>query len=129
MKRLATLAALSVAMLLMTTGAASAGGDPRGPHGWLCVLDLGAWHCVSPGVEKNLGGPTAPSVNFVCDDPYDPVCAGNAVRVGPPEGTHFAGTENLIRADLYAGQPCPRGTSGLVELPFGTYYYCHHYGG
>lgn len=48
---------------------------------------------------------------------------------GPPEGTHFAGTENLIRIDVYGGQPCPQGNSGIVELPFGIYFFCHHDGG
>lgn len=120
--------------LLMVGGTASAKGEPQGPHvqGWICILDLGTWHCVPPGVLANFGGPSGPSLNWECDDPDDPLCGEanfGAVSVGPPEGTHFVGTENLIRIDVYGGQPCPQGTSGVVDLGVATYFFCHHYDG
>jgi len=44
------------------------------------------------------------------------------------DGT-FAGTETLIRADLFAGQPCP--TDQWLPVPpwlsTPTYYACHHF--
>ncbi|HEX6400069.1 MAG TPA: hypothetical protein VF108_06315 [Actinomycetota bacterium] len=132
MKRLGTIVVAVLAMLSLGAAPAGAKGDPQGPHirEWFCILDLGTWHCVPPGVLATSGGPSEPSVNWECDDPADPLCSqddAGAVVFGPPDGTHFAGTENLIRADLYAGQPCPQGTSGFVPLPFGDYQYCHHY--
>lgn len=128
MRRLVTVVVMIGALAVVTTGTAAAShkGEPQGPHKkqWLCVVDLFTWHCVPPGVLANLGGPSGPSLNWECDDPEDPLCGPDnwgAVTFGPPEGTHFVGTENLIRADLVpqGGLPCPRGTSGFVELPFG----------
>ncbi|HYZ11788.1 MAG TPA: hypothetical protein VE962_07815 [Actinomycetota bacterium] len=133
MRRWEVITVLAGALLVGAVGQATARGVPQGPEGWFCVLDLGTWHCSPQGVDKNLGGPSAPSVNFECDQPGDSLCVNDPTdpddefSIGPPAGTHFVGTENLIRIDLYAGQPCPRGTSGVVELPFGTYRYCHHY--
>ena len=134
MKRLVLALVLSAVPLLMLSGPVFAKGDPQGPDvkDWFCILDLGTWHCVPQGVLANFGGPSGPSVNWECDDPGDDLCAPanfGAVSFGPPAGTHFVGTENLIPSDLYAGQPCPRGTSGFVDLGVADYHYCHHYGG
>lgn len=134
MKRLAAVAALLAALLVLSAGTASAKGEPQGPdvQGWFCILDLGTWHCVPPGVLANFGGPSGPSVNWECDDPSDDLCGEEnfgAVSEGPPEGTHFVGTENLIRIDVYGGQPCPQGTSGFVDLGVATYFFGHYYGG
>jgi hypothetical protein len=132
-RQLAALLVLCGVLLLATATTASAKGEPQGPDvkDWFCILDLGTWHCVPQGVLANFGGPSGPSVNWECDDPNDALCGPanyGAVSLGPPPGTHFVGTENLIRADLYAGQPCPRGTSGFVDLGVAVYWYCHHYG-
>ena len=50
------------------------------------------------------------------------------LQVFKPDGT-FAGTELLLRADLYAGQPCPQDSLPTWDLlPFsGGYYACHHF--
>ncbi len=133
MKRFGAVFVLAAALLLVASGTASAKGDPQAVQNWPCFLSPGfpTWHCVSPGVLKHFGGPSVPSLNFECAEPGDPVCETDelAVSIGPPEGTHFAGTENLIRMDLYAGQPCPRGLSAIDVGPFGIYFGCHHYGG
>lgn len=143
MKRLMVMAMTLVVLSVVATGTAAAShkGEPQGPHkqGWPCFLDLFTWHCASPGVLNSLGGPSGPSLNWECTDPADllpgGLCGeeswGVAVSVGPPAGTHFVGTENLIRADLVPddGLPCPTGASGFVELFFGTYFFCHHYPG
>lgn len=133
MKRLVTIATLAGALLLAMTGTVVAKGDAQGAQKWTCIFftdpvdGAHTWHCIPPGVEANLGGPPGPSLNFVGGiDPQNPPPDGS-VRIGPPPGAEFVGTENLIRADLYAGQPCPQGTSGFVALPFGEYHWCHHY--
>lgn len=136
MKRFALALMVFAVPLLVLGGPGLAKGDPRGPDAkdWICILDLGTWHCVPQGVLANFGGPSGPSVNWECDDPADNLDEGlcgrdsyGAASLGPPAGTHFVGSENLIRADLYAGQPCPRGTSGFVDLGVAVYWYCHHY--
>lgn len=135
MKRLAVLIAACGALILATSGAALGKGGPQGPvkNGWFCVLDLGTWHCASPGVLANLGGPSGPSLNWECNDPaeYEPggICGEpyGQVSFGPPEGTVFVGTEQLIRIDVYGGQPCPQGSSGFVDLGVAVYWFCHHY--
>jgi hypothetical protein len=48
------------------------------------------------------------------------------LRVFFPSG-EFAGTEHLMRADLYQGQPCPQDNLATWDLlPFG-YRACHHF--
>ena len=86
--------------------------------GWDCspqVLIVGYYHCAPPGKPSVLdminGNTSAPSI---------------VLRVFNPNGS-FAGTEQLLRADLYQGQPCRQ--DGLDEwglLPFG-YRACHHF--
>ena len=86
--------------------------------GWDCnpqILIIGYYHCAPPGKPSVLdminGDTSAPSI---------------VLRVFNPDGS-FAGTEQLLRADLYQGQPCPQ--DGLAEwglLPFG-YRACHHF--
>lgn len=139
MKRLALALVLSAVPLLMLSGTVFAKGDPQGPQKqqWLCALDMQTWHCIPPGenVEAVLAGeaPSAPSLNWECDVPDDPLCDGFALSfTGPPEGTHFVGTENGIRADLYAGQPCPRNTPVPIDFTGDgnpDYVFCHHYAG
>ena len=87
--------------------------------GWDCnplVLIGGHYHCSPPGrpsVADIIAGTDVPSVVH---------------QVFLPDG-RFAGTEILIRADLYAGQPCPTDQWLPVPpwLPFPQYYACHHF--
>ena len=86
--------------------------------GWDCnpqFLIIGYYHCAPPGKPSVLdminGDTSAPSI---------------VLRVFNPDGS-FAGTEQLLRDDLYQGQACPQ--DGLAEwgpLPFG-YRACHHF--
>jgi hypothetical protein len=88
--------------------------------GWDCnplILIGGHFHCSppgKPGVQDILDG-TATSPSIVH-------------QVFRSDGT-FAGTETLIRADLFAGQPCPTDQWLPVPpwLPTPTYYACHHF--
>ena len=88
--------------------------------GWDCdplILIGGHFHCSPPGKEGVLeiinGTATSPSIVH---------------QVFRADGT-FAGTETLIRADLFAGQPCP--TDQWLPVPpwmsTPTYYACHHF--
>ncbi len=87
--------------------------------GWDCdplVLIGGHYHCSPPGKDGVLeilaGTATAPSIVH---------------QVFRPDGS-FAGTETLIRADLFARQRCP--TDQWLPVPPGSapaYYACHHF--
>jgi hypothetical protein len=88
--------------------------------GWDCtplILIGGHYHCSPPGkqgVAEIIAG-TADSPSIVH-------------TVFRADGT-FAGTETLIRADLFAGQPCPTDVWLPVPpwLPEPTYWACHHF--
>jgi hypothetical protein len=139
-RQLVTLLLVCGIALVAATATAFAKGDPQGPRKqqWLCVLDQRNWHCIPPGedIEAVLTGQaaSAPSVNYGCEASDDPLCDGFAVSLtGPPAGTVFVGTENGIRADLYAGQPCPR-DDAAAPIDFTgdgvpDYVFCHHYFG
>ena len=125
-RRILLLAAPAVVAAVVTGLAYSAGG-PGGTMasaqaaGWNCfVHDIGGYfHCTPPGkpsVDDLLGGKTnAPTLE---------------VRVFQMSvGNSFAGTESLIRADLYSGQPCPQDNLAewnLLDLPV-DYRACHHF--
>lgn len=88
--------------------------------GWDCdplILIGGHYHCSPPGKEGVLeiiaGTATSPSIVH---------------QVFRADGS-FAGTETLIRADLFVGQPCPTDQWLPVPpwLPDPTYYACHHF--
>ena len=88
--------------------------------GWDCnppILIGGHLHCSppgKPGVQDIIDGTsTSPSIVH---------------QVFRPNGT-FAGTETLIRADLFAGQRCPTDQWLPVPpwLPTPMYYACHHF--
>ena len=89
-------------------------------NGWDCtplILIGGHFHCSPPGkqaVQDIIDG-TATSPSIVH-------------QVFTPDGK-FAGTETLIRADLFAGQRCPTDEWLPVPpwLPSPTYWACHHF--
>jgi len=117
------LAATAVALAGTAAGEASSGNSNRtlaqaSANGWDCnplILLGGHYHCSPPGrpsVADIIAGTDVPSVVH---------------QVFLPDGS-FAGTETLIRADLYAGQPCPT-DQWLPVPPVGPvqYYACHHF--
>jgi len=94
--------------------------DQAQAAGWDCdplVLIGGHFHCSPPGKEGVQaiidGTATSPSIVH---------------QVFRPDGT-YAGSESLIRADLFAGQPCPTDQWLPVPpwLPTPMYYACHHF--
>lgn len=117
------IAAAAVALLVAVAGANDASAHGISPAklsaaGWNCfdVPGLGV-HCQSPGDDSSSA-----TINFLYFDTTD------------PEATDapFLGTELLIRAGLYRGQPCPQeGADEYTGLDlFGgpeiDYYACHH---
>ncbi len=122
MRRIAVIIFATVVTAAFAGGAHAAGGAGSAMFqaqaaGWDCnpqVLIGGYYHCAPPGkpsVADMIAGTDVSSI---------------VLRVFMPDGT-FAGTELLLRADLYAGQGCPQ--DSLVQwdlLPFG-YYACHHF--
>jgi hypothetical protein len=88
--------------------------------GWDCdplILIGGHFHCSPPGkegVQEIIDG-TATSPSIVH-------------QVFRADG-RYAGAETLIRADLFAGQPCPTDQWLPVPpwLPSPMYYACHHF--
>jgi hypothetical protein len=88
--------------------------------GWDCgplVLIGGHFHCSPPGKEG--------VIEIIEGTADSPAIMHTVFRA---DG-QFAGTELLIRADLFAGQPCPTDTWLAVPpwLPEPTYYACHHF--
>ena len=72
---------------------------PAGPNLWI--------HCL---LERKLGKRVVP------------------VKVFSVDGSEFLGTEQLLRDDVYAGQPCPQdGLAQWDSLAVPGYYACHHF--
>ena len=107
MKRILAIALLVLLLMSVPATALAGGGtalDRAVKAGWFCDDIAGAMHCFDPG------------------DAHSSNSASVNVKVFNYDG-HFEGTEQLWRADLYAGQPCPQ--SELLNL--GPYMACHHY--
>jgi hypothetical protein len=117
-------ALIAVAVVAGAVAAAAAGaGGPGGTlaqaqaAGWDCnppVLIFGYRHCAPPGkpsVADLIAGTNVPSL---------------VLRVFSPDGT-FAGTELLLRADLYAGQGCPQDSLSVWDGPLFGYFACHRF--
>lgn len=123
MRRLIIIAAATAAAIAITTTVATA--QRLSPAqleeaGWDCLFVLGATHCARPGGLARVGAGTAPTMNFLVFH----------------EG-EFLGTEHIVRADRFHGQPCPTdppsgqytylgdvGTPAYLGL---DYYACHRY--
>lgn len=120
-RRITTLAVALVGATVCAISAAGSSGatmTQAQAAGWDCnpqVLIVGYFHCAPPGKPSVLdmiqGNADTPSI---------------VLRVFYPSG-EFAGTEHLMRADLYQGQPCPQDNLTTWDLlPFG-YRACHHF--
>lgn len=117
MRRLAIVLALSVLFLGTLSGTSVARGvttTQLEKAGWLCFPTGTGPHCMVPGALASDA--SIPILVF-----SDWGSAGV-----------LKGSELLIRADLYAGQPCPQ--SEVEFLPAAAtglandYYACHHFG-
>ena len=88
--------------------------------GWDCtpLVQIGGhYHCSPPGKQG-----VAEIIAGTADSP-------SIVHTVFSADGRFAGTELLIRADLWAGQPCPTDVWLAVPpwLPEPTYFACHHF--
>ena len=123
--RLALFALLAALAVLAVAGTASPASNASKAQavaaGWDCSPDMtigGYFHCAPPGKPSLLdvvtGTASPPSL---------------ALRVYDGETELLAGTEQLIRADLFAGQPCPQEGGGwaFLDLAGADYYACHHF--
>ena len=109
----------SLTLIVSTAAASPARGlDQAMEQGWNCtplILLGGHYHCSppgKPGVAEIIAGTDVPSIQH---------------QVFRPDGS-FAGTELLIRADLFAGQGCP--TDQWLPVPSADnvqYWACHHF--
>jgi hypothetical protein len=124
MKNLRILAALFSMSLAGFAHAADPTAAGLTTLGWTCLTVGTNVACTAPG-EANLR-----EINLQQKRPASVlVMIFNAVR---PE---FIGSENLIRADLYAGQACPKvgrpGAGRLEPYKFemlgAGYFSCHHF--
>lgn len=117
----AAVIAASVAIVGSAGGASQATWAQAKAAGWDCdpeVLIFGYYHCSPPGktsVHELLAGTNVPTL---------------VLRVFYPDGDRtLAGIERLIRADMYAGQPCPQDNLAewdLLDLPT-DYRACHNF--
>jgi hypothetical protein len=116
------MAGVVVGSMSLIASSAFAGGprqlDQAVGAGWNCtplILIGGHYHCSPPGrpgVADIIAGTDVPSIQH---------------QVFRPDGS-FAGTELLIRADLFAGQPCPQDEWLPVPAPDNVQYWaCHHF--
>jgi hypothetical protein len=117
-KRIALIAASAV----LTAAAVGTLATAVGRAGGVTAADLQArgWFCLPP--------PATPENVYHCFTPGQNAVSLN-VLVFDPTGTAFLGSEHLIRADRYSGQPCqgtPDGTYQFVPVGPG-YYACHHF--
>lgn len=117
MKRLALLLTIAAASLLVVPPAPGEGVTPE-------QLQNAGWTCFVP--------PLFPD-RIVCGNPARGLPRPPIDPNGPPAFTamafdgegNFLGTEHLLRADLYHGQPCPQSTWVFIA-PIG-YYECQHF--
>ncbi len=113
----AATAAAAATLAAAASGASSATMTQAQAAGWDCtplVLIGGYYHCAPPGKTSVAGLIAGTSVSSI------------ELRVFRPDGT-LAGTESLLRADLYAGQPCPQDNLAAWDLLAFGYYACHHF--
>jgi hypothetical protein len=122
--RLAAIALLASLATVAVGGAASAASHATKAQaiaaGWDCNPDItigGYFHCAQPGkpsLADLIGGAASPPSLTL--HAYD----GQTERL--------AGVESLIRADLFAGQPCPQeGSWAFLDFAGADYYACHRF--
>jgi len=115
---------LVIALVAVAAGFAAVAAFPKGVSqgqlekaGWDCPFVIGAIHCAPPGGLGRVLAGTAETMSFLVFQASD---------------GEFIGTELIVRADVFDGQPCP------TDPPSGQYTYlgpilgldywaCHRY--
>ncbi|MEE8486355.1 MAG: hypothetical protein V3S38_07405 [Acidimicrobiia bacterium] len=119
MKRVLTTMSLVAALMLTMAPAVLAGGSGSGGHTADQLADAG-WNCFNAG----------PSNWTHCVPPANGSGGAKAitVKVFGVEGSPFLGTEILLSADVYNGQPCMTdGGEPYSYVPPFDAYACHHF--
>ena len=113
MKKKLLFVVVLLVLLTTTVVAASAGGNNA------AQLTRAGWNCVTAG----------PNDWVHCDPPGTGASdATIVVKVFDVPGSPFLGTELLIHADLYRGQPCETDGGGpYADLSPFPYFACHHF--
>ena len=120
MRRVMMITVLLSALSAVVSPAASARGvNPTqlASAGWDCPVVLGAVHCAPPGGLARVISGEAETMSFLVFQTTD---------------GEFLGTELIVRADLFSGQPCPtdppsKQYTHLLPLLGLDYYACHRY--
>jgi hypothetical protein len=121
MRRITIVAALFAVVLAVAASAASSTGvsPAQLEPGWTCFVPLPGdnIHCAPPGGLARVVDATAETMTFL---------------VFRASNGEFIGTEHIVRADLFNGQPCPtdppsRQYTHLLPLLGLDYYACHRY--
>ncbi len=124
MRRLISISVLAAAVAVVAgaTWASAKGPDwtQLDEQGWDCPVVFGAVHCAPPGGLARVGSGEAETMTFLVFSTSD---------------GSFRGTELIVRADIFNGQPCPtdppsRQYTYLNAGPHDIgldYYACHRY--
>jgi len=108
----ATFASAATAMLLASGAYAGDGHTAQQlvKAGYTC-FNAGPSNFTHCWLERQIGNPVIPT------------------KVFSPDGSEFLGTEQLLREDIYAGQPCPQDGIDFWEYlgPDFPYFACHHF--
>jgi hypothetical protein len=133
--------AIFAILLMLAVSVGPAAADPSGTQpptkeqaidaGFDCTPDViifGHFHCAQPGrpsLQDVIDGARPTTFQLKC---FSATGAG----LTDPSQSFFLGTEQLIRADLFQGQPCPDAVTGqwtplAIGSPDVNYYACHHF--
>jgi hypothetical protein len=123
---LIALGVLFVLALAMGQSATAQGVSPARltKAGWDCFVPMegDVVHCAPPGGLARVLSGDANTMTFLVFGTTDPTAAQ----------APFLGTELIVRADVFNGQPCPQDPPSmqytyLLPLLGLDYYACHHY--
>jgi hypothetical protein len=127
MRRIAIVAGVLVVALVGVVASSSAKGVNPGhlvEQGWDCFVPLPGdnVHCSRPGGLAGVLDGSARTMTFLVFETDDPAA----------EDAPFLGTELIVRADAFNGQPCPTDPPSkeytyLLPLLGLDYYACHRY--
>jgi hypothetical protein len=123
---LAAAGVVAAVLPLQTVAFSSPGVSPAqlSDAGWTCINGPRPFnprvHCAPPGQLDRVISGEAETATFLTFDTEDPTSTN----------APFLGTERMIRADIFHGQPCPtdppsREYSYLGPLLGWDYYICH----
>jgi hypothetical protein len=135
-----------IAATWVALGMAACSSSPTAPSSQISSAQPGVVSAVPDVVLRNGDGNTpfrlteagwnclnVPGHGVHCEDPHAEIGSGVHIQVKvfdtadpSSDSAAFLGTESLVRADHYKGQPCLPGHGTYFLLPFG-YYACHHF--